>query len=112
MWLNISRVILRYRSVFVWIILVVTYFMIQKSTDVRLSYSMANLLPKNSEAQLNYNFFLEKFGIKDNVMIVGVNSKYFFEYENFQSWKKLHQNFKNVDGVKNVLSIFFLHKET
>jgi len=105
MWLNISRVILRYRSVFVWIILVVTYFMIQKSTDVRLSYSMANLLPKNSEAQLNYNFFLEKFGIKDNVMIVGVNSKYFFEYENFQSWKKLHQNFKNVDGVKNVLSI-------
>ena len=84
MWLTIARVILRYRAVFIWLILVSTYFMVQKSSDVSLSYSMARLLPKNSDALLDYNLFVEKFGIKDNVMIIGVISENFFDFYNFR----------------------------
>ncbi|MDC3029997.1 MMPL family transporter [Flavobacteriales bacterium] len=105
MWLTIARVILRYRAVFIWLILVSTYFMVQRSSDVSLSYSMARLLPKNSDAQLDYNLFLEKFGIKDNVMIIGVNSDNFFDIDNFQHWQSFADNIKSIAGVEDVYSI-------
>ncbi len=105
MWLTIARVILRYRAVFIWLILVSTYFMVQKSSDVSLSYSMARLLPKNSDAQLDYNLFVEKFGIKDNVMIIGVNSDNFFDFDNFHHWQSFADNIKSISGVEEVYSI-------
>ena len=105
MWLTIARVILRYRAVFIWLILVSTYFMVQKSSDVSLSYSMARLLPKNSDAQLDYNLFVEKFGIKDNIMIIGVNSDNFFDIDNFQYWQSFANNIKSIAGVEQVYSI-------
>ncbi|MEC8273754.1 MAG: MMPL family transporter, partial [Bacteroidota bacterium] len=105
MWLTIARVILRYRAVFIWLILVSTYFMVQRSSDVSLSYSMARLLPKNSDAQLDYNLFVEKFGIKDNVMIIGVNSDNFFDIDNFQHWQSFADNIKSIAGVEDVYSI-------
>ena len=55
---------------------------------------MANLLPKDSKAQLDYNFFLEKFGIRDNIMIVGVESDDFFDQYNLHAWKKLQNEIK------------------
>lgn len=105
MWLTIARVILRFRAVFIWLIIVSTYFMVQKSSDVSLSYSMARLLPKNSDAQLDYNLFVEKFGIKDNVMIIGVNSDNFFVVDNFQHWQSFSNNIKSIPGVEDVYSI-------
>ena len=105
MWLIIARVILRFRAVFIWLILVSTYFMIQKSFDVNLSYSMARLLPKNSNAQIDYNFFLDKFGIKDNIMIIGVDSENFFDIDNFKHWQNLCDSIKLVKGVESVYSI-------
>jgi len=105
MWLTIARVILRYRAVFIWLILVTTYFMVQKSSDVSLSYSMARLLPKNSDAQLDYNYFVEKFGIKDNVMIIGVKSDDFFDFDNFKSWEDFADSIKSIPGVEEVYSI-------
>jgi predicted RND superfamily exporter protein len=79
--------------------------MVQKSSDVSLSYSMARLLPKNSDAQLDYNLFVEKFGIKDNVMIIGVNSDNFFDIDNFQHWQSFADNIKSISGVEEVYSI-------
>ena len=105
MWLIIARVILRFRAVFIWLILVSTYFMIQKSFDVNLSYSMARLLPKNSNAQIEYNFFVEKFGVKDNIMIIGVDSENFFDINNFKHWQNFGDSLKTIDGVENVYSI-------
>tara|TARA_B100000886_G_scaffold169762_1_gene116211 strand:+ start:258 stop:2558 length:2301 start_codon:yes stop_codon:yes gene_type:complete len=79
--------------------------MVQKSSDVSLSYSMARLLPKNSDAQRDYNLFVEKFGIKDNVMIIGVKSDNFFDINNFQYWQSLADNIKSIAGVEEVYSI-------
>ena len=105
MWLTIARVILRYRAVFIWLILFTSYFMVQKSSDVSLSYSMARLLPKNSDAQLNYNYFVDKFGIKDNVMVIGVKSNEFFDIDNFKAWGNLVDSVKSIKGVEEVYSI-------
>ena len=76
--------------------------MVQKSSDVSLSYSMARLLPKNSDAQLNYNYFVDKFGIKDNVMVIGVKSNEFFDIDNFKAWGNLVDSVKSIKGVEEV----------
>ena len=60
---------------------------------------------KNSDAQLDYNLFVEKFGIKDNVMIIGVNSDNFFDFDNFQHWQSFADNIKSIPGVEEVYSI-------
>ena len=105
MWLFIAKIILRYRSVFIWLILIATYFMIQQGQSVQLSYSMANLLPKNSKVQKDHNFFVEKFGIRDNVMIIGIKSQVVNDIKAFSSWKKLQENIQQINGVESVHSI-------
>ncbi|MEC8611087.1 MAG: hypothetical protein VXY06_04985, partial [Bacteroidota bacterium] len=105
MWLFIAKVILRYRSVFIWLILISTYFMIQQGQTVKLSYAMANLLPKNSKSQLDYNLFVEKFGIRDNIMIIGVKSKIFEDLTTFRSWSTLQGNIQGINGVISAYSV-------
>ena len=106
MWILFAKVILRYRSVFIWLILIATYFMIQQGQTVKLSYAMANLLPKNSKSQLDYDLFVEKFGIRDNVMVIGVKSKVIDNLSTFRSWCKLQEeNIQNVRGVISAYSV-------
>ncbi len=105
MWALIARTILRYRAVFVWLILAFTYFMYQQSDNVRLSYEMARLLPHDSETQLDYNYFVDKFGESDNLMLIGVDIDSFFVYQKFSKWQKFSESLKIIDGVNNVFSI-------
>jgi predicted RND superfamily exporter protein len=105
MWAVIARTILRYRAVFVWLILAFTYFMYQQSDNVRLSYEMARLLPHDSETQLDYNYFADKFGESDNLMLIGVDIDSFFVYQKFSKWQKFSESLKTIDGVNNVFSI-------
>ena len=105
MWAVIARTILRYRAVLVWLILAFTYFMYQQSENVRLSFEMARLLPHDSETQLDYNCFVDKFGESDNLMLVGVDIDSFFVYQKFSKWQKFSESLKTIDGVNNVFSI-------
>lgn len=105
MWAVIARIILRYRAVFIWLILAFTYFMYQQSDKVRLSYEMARLLPHDSETQLDYNYFVKKFGESDNLMFVGVDVDSFFIYQKFNYWQKFSENLKTIEGVNSVFSI-------
>tara|TARA_B100000768_G_scaffold27011_1_gene25201 strand:- start:3055 stop:5427 length:2373 start_codon:yes stop_codon:yes gene_type:complete len=105
MWALIARTILRYRAVLVWLILAFTYFMYQQSDNVRLSYEMARLLPHDSETQLDYNYFVDKFGESDNLMLIGVDIDSFFVYQKFSKWQKFSESLKIIEGVNNVFSI-------
>ena len=55
--------------------------------------------------KLEYNFFVEKFGVKDNIMIIGVDSENFFDINNFKHWQNFGDSLKTIDGVENVYSI-------
>ena len=77
MWSVTARVILRFRAVFIWLIVAMTFFMFQQSKKAELSYTMARLLPSDSETQLDYNYFVEHFGERDNIMIIGVQDSTF-----------------------------------
>jgi uncharacterized protein len=105
MWAIIARVILRYRAVFVWLIVAMTFFMLQQSQHAKLSYSMARLLPKNSDTQLDFNYFVDRFGQRDNVMVVGVQDADFFALNHFHAWQNLGDSLRAIEGVEKVASI-------
>ncbi len=105
MWTSIALKILRYRAVFVWLILAATFFMIQQSKKVEMSHSMARLLPENSTTQLDFNYFLDRFGINDNLMAIGIQDSNFFKINNFNLWREISDKIKNLEGVENVISI-------
>ena len=105
MWSVIARVILRYRAIFIWLIVAMTFFMVQQSKNAKLSYSMARLLPKTSDTQLDFDYFVERFGQRDNVMVIGVKDADFFTLNHFQSWKELADSIRNIQGVVEVISV-------
>ena len=70
--------------------------MMQQSKNAKLSYSMARLLPKTSDTQLDFNYFVERFGQRDNVMVIGVQDADFFTLNHFQSWKELADSIRDV----------------
>ena len=105
MWSVIARIILRYRAIFIWLIVAMTFFMVQQSKNAKLSYSMARLLPKTSDTQLDFDYFVERFGQRDNVMILGVKDASFFTLNHFQSWKELADSIRNIQGVVEVISV-------
>ena len=105
MWSVIARVILRYRAIFIWLIVAMTFFMVQQSKNAKLSYSMARLLPKTSDTQLDFDYFVERFGQRDNVMVIGVKDADFFTLNHFQSWKVLADSIRDVEGVVEVMSV-------
>jgi len=105
MWTSIALKILRYRAVFVWLIVAATFFMIQQSKKVEMSHSMARLLPENSTTQLDFNYFLDRFGINDNLMAIGIQDSNFFKIKNFNLWREVSDKIKNLEGVENVISI-------
>ena len=105
MWSVIARIILRYRAIFIWLIVAMTFFMVQQSKNAKLSYSMARLLPKTSDTQLDFDYFVERFGKRDNVMVLGVKDADFFTLNHFQSWKELADSIRNIQGVVEVISV-------
>lgn len=105
MWSSTARVILRYRAVFIWLIIAMTFFMVQQSKNAKLSYSMARLLPKTSDTQLDFDYFVERFGQRDNVMVVGVQDADFFTLNHFQSWQALADSVSDIEGVLQVASL-------
>ena len=105
MWSVIARIILRYRAIFIWLIVAMTFFMVQQSKKTKLSYSMARLLPKTSDTQLDFDYFVERFGKRDNMMVLGVKDADFFTLNHFQSWKELADSIRNIQGVVEVISV-------
>jgi predicted RND superfamily exporter protein len=105
MWRVVARVILRYRALFVWLIVAITFFMVQQSKHAGLSHSMARLLPKDSDTQLDYDYFVERFGQRDNAMVLGVKDESFFQLEHFQAWQALVDSVRQLEGVEAVVSI-------
>lgn len=101
----IARVILRYRLLLLIIIGLFTGFMAYLATFVELSYKPTTLLPKEDSVLIRHLAFAQKFGKGENIMVVGVQTPAFFEYNHFNSWRKLEKDLKQVKGVEQVFSL-------
>ena len=77
---------------------------------MKFSYTEANLLPENHEANLEYNKFLEIFGEEGNLVILGVKDSTIFTPQKFNAWNNLVKQFNGLEEISFTLSIADIKK--
>ncbi|MCB0380303.1 MAG: MMPL family transporter [Flavobacteriales bacterium] len=118
MWFNLSKIILKNRLVILIGIGLITAVMLFFAQNVRMSYQMAQMLPKTDSTYIDYENFRKTFGADGSVVVLGIKNEQLFELNNFNAWYDLTKNLKNikvpfkkgkekviVNGVTEALSI-------
>ena len=110
MWKYFSGILLRNKILFTTIVLLITAFMGYKTSKVELSYDFAQILPDDDSTFIEYQNFKKHFGEDGNVMVMGFEDKNLFEYEKFKDWYELSKTIKNIQGIKDLMSVPTIYK--
>ena len=109
-WTKIAGFILRNRYLVLTTIVIITALLLTQSKYVRFSYTEANLLPENHEANIQYNKFLDIFGEEGNLIILGIKDSTFYSLDKFNSWNKLARELDSAPEVEFTVSISDIKK--
>lgn len=109
-WELIAKIVLRNRIVILGIILALTVFLALQWKNLGMTYTEANLLPKNHIVNQQYQDFLNKFGEEGNLVVIGFKDKTFFTPKAFAAWNELMTGLKNSKEVELVVSLNDLKK--
>ncbi|WNW00856.1 efflux RND transporter permease subunit [Tenacibaculum sp. HL-MS23] len=104
-WTKIAGFILRNRYLVLIAIAIITGLLVSQMKYMRFSYTEANLLPKDHEANIQYDQFLDIFGEEGNLVILGVKDSTIFTPSKFNAWNKLVKDLDSVQQVDFTLSI-------
>ena len=105
MWKLIASSILRYRILWLSLVVVITAFMGYHARDLEPSYEFASLLPDDNETHINYKQFKKVFGQDGNVMVMGIQDQTLNELDDFTAWCEMSERLEKIDGVMSVLSL-------
>ncbi|WP_028526865.1 efflux RND transporter permease subunit [Runella limosa] len=110
MWNNIAQNIIKYRFIWLAVILVSTVFMGYEGSKIELSYKFARILPSDDPTEKEYQYFRQLFGEDGAIMVIGWQDENLFEVNKFRDWEALAQKIKSTEGIKNVLSLGSVYK--
>ncbi len=105
MWKSIAELVVKYKFIFLSILLAATGFMAYQASKVQLSYEFSKAIPTDNIYYKNQQDFKQKFGDEGNTMVVGVQTKSFFEINNFLAYRKMITSLKALSAVKEMLCI-------
>ena len=109
-WDIVAGLILRNKIGILIGIICVTIFFSMQWENMRFSFTEANLLPDDHDANITYNNFLKTFGEEGNLIVLGVKDSTLFTVEKLNAWNKLSDDFKTYKEVEMVVSIKDLQK--
>ncbi len=109
MWKFTANLILKHKIPFIIFLALVTSFMVYKTSQIKLSYDFARVLPIDDPTYKEYMEFKKKFGEDGNVMVIGFQDGRLFNKDVFNDWSKLNKAVKSIHGIKEVLSISSLY---
>ena len=109
-WTKTAGIILRNRYLVLIIIAGITALLASQTKYIKFSYSEANLLPENHQANLEYNKFLEIFGEEGNLVILGIKDSTVFSPAKFNAWNRLVNKFDDRDEIDFTISIADIKK--
>lgn len=103
MWFKLSKIILKNRLAILIGIGIVTIIMGYLAQFAKMSYQMAQMLPKTDSTYIDYENFKSTFGADGSVIVIGIKNENLFELKNFNAWYDLTHNLKKiqVDFRKN-----------
>jgi predicted RND superfamily exporter protein len=103
MWESIARLVLRYRLIWLLLLLSVTSFMAFHASKVQLSYDFTRTIPTDNPKYKEYQEFRKRFGDDGNMLFVAVQSDKLFNANVFADYVALTEQLKKVPGVDDVL---------
>ena len=109
-WSKVASIILRNRYLVLIGIAIITGLLASQMKYMQFSYTEANLLPENHEANLEYNKFLEIFGEEGNLVILGIKDSTVFTPKKFNAWNNLVKQFDDLDEIDFTVSIADVQK--
>ncbi|MCZ2472280.1 MMPL family transporter [Aquirufa ecclesiirivi] len=104
-WDWIGSNILKHKIAILFVLALLTGGLIYKASQIQLSYELAKILPKTDERFQLYESFKKKYGEDGNVMVIGLENPQLFTPSEFDAWKNLSTDIKQLAGIKNILSL-------
>lgn len=110
MWKYFSGLLLRNKAAFTTVVMIFTALMIYETSRVELSYDFAQILPDDDSTFIEYQSFKKHFGEDGNVMVIGFEDNNLFQYQKFNDWYELSKTIKNIQGIKDLMSVPTVYK--
>lgn len=104
MWYSLAKGIIKYRLQALLLLLLVTIFFGYKGTKIELSYEFNSAIPKSSDTYIIFENFKKQFGGSAEVVVIGLQTKNFFQQTTFNKISQLQTQLKQIKGVVNVVS--------
>jgi len=109
-WEKLARIILKNRITILIVLSLLTLFLALQWKNLSMTYTEANLLPKDHIANKEYQKFLDKFGEEGNLIVIGFKDPKFFTPKNYAAWNELMTGLKKSKEVDLVVSLNDLKK--
>ncbi len=105
MWNRIAQFIIQNRLALILVIGVITLFMGYHASRVQMSYDFARTVPLNDPDQIALQQFRKQFGEDGNIIAIGLKDSAIYEQKNFEAYRTLARNLKQISGVSEVISL-------
>lgn len=86
--------------------------MAYEGSQIKMSYEMARMLPKDNPYTIDYDNFKKQFGQDGSVIFVAIQDPDLFTLEHFNDWYDLSNNINELYGVEGVISVAKLYNLT
>ncbi|MDG1804602.1 efflux RND transporter permease subunit [Flavicella sp.] len=104
-WSKTSRFVLKQQIGILITIAIITALLASQMKYMRLSYTEANLLPKDHIENVKYDQFLEVFGEEGTLIVLGVKDSNIFKPETFLQWNQLANKLDSLSEIEYSISI-------
>ena len=105
MWYKLGEFVLRYRVALLIVLFAATGFMAWKASKVTISYEFARAIPTDNPKYQEYVAFKNQFGEDGSVLVIGVETKTFFNKRHFDLYKAMLDSVKRVRAVESIISV-------
>ncbi|MCA4898818.1 MAG: efflux RND transporter permease subunit [Bacteroidota bacterium] len=105
MWTRLAQFIIRFRLPLIGVILAITVVMGYYATKVEMSYDPGRTVPEDDPEMVFLQKFKQQFGEDGNIIAVGLRDSAIFQLKNFNRFRELNKQIKNIEGVNNLLSM-------
>lgn len=105
MWTHLAQWIIRFRAPLIGVILAITVVMGYYATKVEMSYDPGRTVPQDDPEMVFLQKFKKQFGEDGNIIAVGLRDSAIFQLKNFNRFRELNKQIKNIEGVNNLLSM-------
>lgn len=86
------------------IVVAVTVLLALQWKHIRFTYTEANLLPADDQANVAYRSYLEKFGEEGNLVVIGIGDSALFTPKVYQAWTRMMEDIRGQKEVSLVIS--------